>query len=330
LQYLDERSRISLIEGLRRRVGKQGYLRALRDGHAKRRPRPCGLTVHSGIGCDALCKYCYIQDLGFEFTRVKPYHLTGDELVLALLLNRFFKPGREGTFLAFGSVTDPLHQACIERTKEYLAAIERFLGNPCQFSTKRRAPADFIDFLRKLKVSVSPLITLVSLKMAEVLEPNAPPPSERLDFIRELRNAGLKPMLFLRPLIPGIVDKEIDDILDEAKSAGAVGVVAGALRVSPLILSRMKKAGINLAEIKRRIKRREGKFLLVDCSDLKKKTHKIAEEKGLIFFNSACCASAYTAGVLCMGRCWEKKICTKCPNKCYEKIKKTESAFKAA
>jgi len=93
--------------------------------------------------------------------------------------------------------------------------------------------------------------------MAGVLEPNAPPPSERLDFIRELRNAGLKPMLFLRPLIPGIVDKEIDDILDEAKSAGAVGVVAGALRVSPLILSRMEKAGINLAEIKRRIKRRE-------------------------------------------------------------------------
>jgi len=71
---------------------------------------------------------------------VKPYHLTGDELVLALLLNRFFKPGREGTFLAFGSVTDPLHQACIERTMEYLAAIERFLGNPVNSQLKEELP----------------------------------------------------------------------------------------------------------------------------------------------------------------------------------------------
>ncbi len=312
----------TIVDELKQKVGSEGVLRARRDSHARRKPRPCGLTVHPGIGCDARCVYCYIQDLGFEFTKIRPYPLSGEELVLAFLFNQYFKAGEEGTFLAFGSVTEPLHPACLERTMEYLEAVNHYLGNPCQFSTKRRAPREFINFLKELRISINPLITVVSLEKAEVLEPRAPPPIERFEFMRELRQAGLKPILFLRPLIPGVVDNELEDIVEEAWRAGAVGVVAGALRVSPLILARMDKAGVDTREIRRRIRGREGKFLSVNCGDLKRRVKALAERKSLIFFNSACCACAYTAGIPCMGRCWEKGMCSRCPNRCWERVEK--------
>ena len=314
--------RRTTIHELSRKIGEKGILRVKRDSHAKRKPRPCGLTVHPGIGCDARCVYCYIQDLGFEFTRIRPYPLSGEELALALLFNQYFKAGKDGTFLAFGSVTEPLHLVCLERTMEYLEAVNRYPGNPCQFSTKRRAPREFINFLKKLKICINPLITVVTLEKAEVLEPRAPPPAERFEFMRELKRAGLKPVLFLRPLIPGVVDDELEDIVEEARRAGAMGVVAGALRASTLILARMERAGVDTGEIRRRIRGKEGKFLSVNCSDLKRTVRILAEEKGLIFFNSACCACAYTAGVVCMGRCWEKGMCSRCPNRCWEKVEK--------
>ncbi|MEM4497864.1 MAG: radical SAM protein, partial [Nitrososphaerota archaeon] len=39
---------------------------ARRDPHARRLPRPCGLTVHTGLGCKFGCLYCYIYDMGFS------------------------------------------------------------------------------------------------------------------------------------------------------------------------------------------------------------------------------------------------------------------------
>ncbi len=47
-----------LAEKLASRVGREGLERAKRDSHSKRSPIPCGLTVHTGIGCGYGCVYC--------------------------------------------------------------------------------------------------------------------------------------------------------------------------------------------------------------------------------------------------------------------------------
>ncbi|MEM3479023.1 MAG: radical SAM protein, partial [Candidatus Bathyarchaeia archaeon] len=39
---------------------------ASEDSHSKRMPRPCGMTIHTGVGCSYLCAYCYIYDMGFS------------------------------------------------------------------------------------------------------------------------------------------------------------------------------------------------------------------------------------------------------------------------
>ncbi|RLE48920.1 MAG: radical SAM protein, partial [Candidatus Methanomethylicota archaeon] len=192
---------------LERKLSSASISKAKSDFHAKRKPRPCGLTIHSAIGCPNSCLYCYIQDMGFDFAEAKPYGLTGDELLYALLTNPYFIPSRWGTFLAFGSIADPFNVAATNKTIEYLNTIS-ILGNPCQFSTKAHIDEDLALKLSSINTPISPLVTIVTIEKARILEPLAPSIEERLETIRNLKEKKLKPMLFLRPIIPGVTDNE--------------------------------------------------------------------------------------------------------------------------
>ncbi len=307
---------------LEQRLPIQSLRKARSDGHARRRPRPCGLTIHSAIGCPNKCLYCYIQDMGFDFIEARPYGLTGEELAYALILNPYFVPGIWGTFLAFGSIADPFNKNVIEKTLEYFNAIEK-LGNPCQFSTKAYIRPETIKRLSSIRLPINPLITIVTIKRANKLEPNAPTVESRLKTIKNLKSAGFKPMLFLRPIIPGVNDDEFDEIFKEAKRAGAVGAVIGGFRVTKRIIERLQRAGFDIKQI---IKRKPKKAVLseeqipIKISDLKRKAIHQAKRRGLIAFASACCANAYNAGVPCPNLCWLKGQCTNCPNKCADKV----------
>lgn len=277
---------------------------AERDYHAKRPPRPCGLTVHTAIGCVFECRYCYIYDMGFKPT-VEPYPLSGLQLVYALLSNKYFIPGLRGTYLAFGSVTEPFHPVVKDRTFEYIENVYRYLGNPVQFSTKLYiSRVDASKLAEISKGRVSPLVTIVTIEASKQLEPRAPSPEKRLETIKNLREAGLKPFLFLRPIIPGVTDKEYSKIVDMAVEHGAVGVVAGTLRVTRNILERLREAGIDISEIKNRLRTPFDKMKPhvqydIETSDIKTKIANYARKKGLIFFPSACMANLYTHGIVC-------------------------------
>jgi DNA repair photolyase len=277
---------------------------AARDHHARRPPRPCGITIHPGIGCMLECSYCYIYDMGFNVD-VKPYPLTGLQLIYALIVNKYFIPGLKGTYLAIGSVTEPFHPLLRERTLEYVEAIYRYLGNPTQFSTKF-----YIDSMTSKKLAeisrgkISPLVTIVTLGKHRELEPKAPSPEKRLETIRNLRDAGLKPFLFMRPIIPGLTEKEYREILELSMEYGAVGVVAGSLRVTRRILFKLKDSGIDLNNIIRRLgttleKMKPGRQYEVYTSDIKREIASRARKIGLVFYSSACMANLHTHGLLC-------------------------------
>ncbi len=299
-------------------IGEEGVRRALKDPHSRRKPRPCGLTVHSGKGCPNACLYCYVADM-YGVGDPIPLGLSGKELVYALLSNPYFVPGKWGTFLAMGAVCDPFHPALVGKTLDIMRSVAEYLGNPIQFSTKMGLGPELVEQIPR-EASISPLVTIVTLKEAKKLEPNAPPVEERLETIRELRRRGFKPMLFLRPLLPGIVEDELDDLIEEAKKAGAVGVVVGSLRVSKGILERLKKAGYDVKPILSRVGKVGDSLVSVPSEDLKDMALRIIEEKGLVGFKSACCANAFCAGVPCINLCWEGSFCTRCPNDCPSKL----------
>ncbi len=296
------------------------------DYHARKPPRPCGATVHSVVGCSYRCSYCYLPDMGVSNSTYRVYGLTGEEMAYALLLNPSFLPGRLGTLIAVGSLGEPfVDSSAFSRTLEYLQAFSKYLGNPTQVSTKSTLSEAQVKALASVKLPLSILVTLVTLRHAEKLEPKAPPPEDRLDTVKLLRKHGLSPIIFLRPLIPGVNTGELDEIIEEAKAHGAAGIVFGGLRVTPLILKRLEKVGVDTSEIKRRVKGelKQGRQLPLELQDVKREAVKIAREKGLIPFLSACCANNYSAMLHdglrapCPGLEYiEGKFCTLCPVQC--------------
>ena len=226
--------------------------------------------------------------------------------------------------MAMGAVCDPFHPDLAGKTLDIMRAVASFLGNPTQFSTKMPIGPELAKEIPR-GLPVSPLVTIITLEKAGELEPKAPGPEERLKTISILRKEGLKPMLFLRPLIPGLVEDELDDLISEAKHHGAVGVVVGALRVSRPILRRLSKIGLD-GPIRARLKKEPpvGGLVPVPSRDLKEMAMRVAREKGLLAFKAACCANAYVAGVPCADLCWARGFCSNCPNKCLEKLPPVE------
>ena len=288
-------------------IDRNAIRKALRDGHSKRRPRPCGMTIHTSIGCKFGCIYCYVPDMGFPM-KPQPYPLTGLELVYALLNNPYFLPGPYGTLLAFGSVTEPFMDESVERTIEYLEKTRKFLGNPTQISTKAAIDDELLNrLLQVMDPQISFLVTIITIKHAKKLEPNAPGPDDRFETIKRLSKASIHVTLFLRPIIPGLTDSEIPILLSKAKESGAIGVVPGSLRVTPGILRRLELAGLNINKIKHRLPRqpRNSKDqVTIKEHDLKQLVNVYARKLGLHVYPSSCAANIEAHSLSCYSCRW--------------------------
>ncbi len=282
-------------------------MEALRDPHARRPPRPCGLTVHTGSGCKFGCVYCYVPDMGFDM-RPRSYPLNGLQLVYALASNPYLVPGPEGTLLAFGSVTEPFMEETRERALEYLEAVNRYLGNPTQIATKAYLSSeDASELARRADPRIDVLVTIITMKLAKKLEPGAPSPEERLETIQHLSRLGVHVTLFLRPIIPGVTEHEVPQILRAAKMAGARGVVPGSLRVTWGILRRLRAVGINVEAIMERLPkppRHPKDQVTVRETELKMLVSKAARAIGLTVYPSSCSANIAAHNLACWACKW--------------------------
>jgi len=305
---------------LRRRLeetlGYEAVKAASGDWHAKRKPIPCGMTIHTGIGCSFGCAYCYIFDMGFP-AKPQPYPLSGAQLVYALALNPYFTPGPWGTLLAFGSVTEPLMESTVERALEYLRWLRDSMGNPQQISTKAVLSERHLDaFTNSADPRIDVLITITTLRHWRKLEPGASSPLERLEFASKLVKRGFHVTLFMRPIIPGITDREAREILEEALNHGIRDVVPGTLRVTPRIIRRLEATKIvDMEEVKRRLPSPPRDLrvqITIRGSDLKKNVIKEAEKLGTRVHPSSCSSNIYSHNQACaacsLGPCGDTEM----------------------
>jgi len=321
----------NLIQYFEKIVRQKGSLEKVkRDPHTRRLPRPCGITVHLGKHCPLACSYCYIEEMGFQFKKTEPYPLTPEETILALLYNPAFIPGRLGTFIALGSIVDPFYPSIRSNTLQFIKLIAEHLKNPTQFSTKLYLDELFVGNLRDAvgKETLSPLVTIITTKASHKLEPKAPTPLLRFRTIENLHNAGFKPFIFIRPIIPGVTDLDANEILEMGVSHKTEGIVAGSLRVTKGIIERLRSAGIDVNPILRRLTAPlSNRQISIRTSDIKSKIMARANELGLLAYNSACCANAYTSDVPCFGLCFYTRFCVSCPNNCPSKIPKFDEDY---
>jgi DNA repair photolyase len=170
----------------------------------------------------------------------------------ATLLRRTFeKPSWKGELILFSGNTDcyqPL-EASLELTRACLEVCAEY-RNPVGIITKGVLVLRDLDLLRRLHQEVSVhvyfSIPFSDDEVARKVEPHAPSSRKRFEAMAVLANAGIPTGISLSPIIPGLNDEDVPDLLARAKQAGAVEAMATLLRLSgpvePVFMERMAAA----------------------------------------------------------------------------------------
>ena len=191
-------------------------------------PFTASLNVYRG--CEHGCAYCYARPtheylgfspgLDFETKIVVKYH--APELLRAELSSPKWNP----QCLAISGVTDCYQPAerKLQLTRRVLEVLLEF-RNPVGIVTKNHLVTRDVDLLAELAkfnaavVYIS--ITTLDAELTPKLEPRASLPKMRLAAIKTLADAGVPVGVMLAPMIPGLNDHEMSNILAAAAAAGA-------------------------------------------------------------------------------------------------------------
>ncbi len=191
-------------------------------------------------GCFHACSYCYARPtheyLGFgagtDFERKIVAKVNAPELLRSEISRR----GWTGEAIAFSGNTDcyqPL-EAVYGLTRRCLEVCAE-LGNSVHLITKgalvRRDRDLLASMARRMDVSVFVSIPFSDDAMARLVEPGASPPSQRFETLAILSGAGIPTGVGVAPIIPGLTDSQIPEILARARAAGAQDAFFQALRL---------------------------------------------------------------------------------------------------
>lgn len=191
-------------------------------------------------GCFHACAYCYARPThqywgfgaGTDFDRKIIVKVNVAERLRAELR----APRWRGDPVVFSGNTDcyqPL-EASYELTRACLRECLE-VKNPVGIITKGKLVRRDLDLLSQLaqvaKTHVTISIPFVDDAMGRAIEPFASPPSTRYQTLRLLADAGVPCGVSLGPVIPGLNDDQIPEILERAHEAGATSAFMILLRL---------------------------------------------------------------------------------------------------
>jgi len=124
--------------------------------------------------------------------------------------------------IIIGSVHDPYQKAeekC-EVTKNLLKTIKKH-HFPCHILTKSNLVLKDINLLSDMQCFVTISITSLDKNVSQIFEENVPSPKERVQMVETLMEHGIKTGLALMPVLPFIVESELEDVVKVANSSNA-------------------------------------------------------------------------------------------------------------
>ena len=258
----------------------QEYRRAAEDGRVEFLPDasqsvvstndspdiPFRYSLNPYRGCQHGCAYCYARptheflgfSAGLDFeTKIIVKH-DAPERFRQWLSRRT----EAAEVIVLSGVTDP-YQPCERRFQITRACLEVALEarQPTAIVTKNALVLRDIDLIRLMARQrlLHVLISLTTLdrKLARALEPATSTPEARLRTIAELRKAGVPVGVMTAPILPGLTDRELPDLLREAAAAGAQTAGYQLLRlplsVEPIFLKWLDR---NYPEARSRVEKR--------------------------------------------------------------------------
>jgi len=212
-------------------------------------------SVNPYRGCYHGCAYCYARPshqyldfgAGTDFERKIVVKTNVPELLRAELL----RPRWEGDLICFSGNTDcyqPL-EASYELTRRCLEVCSEF-RNPVGIITKGALVRRDVDVLGDLVRNASAFV-FVSIPFADdetgrAIEPYATTISQRFKTLRVLSDAGIPCGVSVSPVIPGLSDAHIPEILERAADCGATRAFTILVRlpgaVLPVFTERLRDA----------------------------------------------------------------------------------------
>lgn len=203
---------------------------------------PFRYSVNPYRGCYHGCAYCYARPshqyldfgAGTDFERRIVVKLNAPDLLRTAL----GKPTWQRDTIAFSGNTD-----CYQPIEASYSLTRRCLEvcadahNPVTIITKGALIRRDIDVLQTLRdhasVQVFVSIPFANDDDAKKIEPYASPIAKRFDALRALSEAGISTGIAIAPVIVGLTDSSIAELLERAKDAGATRAFMVLLRLAP-------------------------------------------------------------------------------------------------
>lgn len=182
-------------------------------------------------GCEHGCIYCYARNTheywgynaGLDFERVILYK----ESAPTLLEKHFQNPNWQARTIVLSGNTD-CYQPIERKLKITRGLLEVFLKykHPVGMITKNVIVTRDLDILGPLAdmhlVGLNFSLTSLDEKVRRKLEPRTATAKQKLKAIEKLSNRGVPVNIMIGPVIPGLNDHEIPEIMRAASDAGAL------------------------------------------------------------------------------------------------------------
>ncbi|MGD8861586.1 MAG: PA0069 family radical SAM protein [Myxococcales bacterium] len=201
---------------------------------------PFRYGVNPYRGCQHACAYCYARPshqywgfgAGTDFEREIVVKVNAVERLRATFDSKRWR----GELLAFSGNTDcyqPL-EGRYELTRQLLELCLEY-RNPVAIITKSALVARDAELIAELSRRASARV-FISIPFADdegsrAIEPGAPLPHRRFEALRVLSEHGIETGVAMAPLIPGLNDGQIAEVLRRARDAGARHAFRIALRL---------------------------------------------------------------------------------------------------
>ena len=262
---------------------------------------PPKLSLNPYTGCPHGCLYCYAASYIPRFQECRP------KPDLHKRLGREVRKILPGSLIAMSNSSDPY--PFLERELELSRGCLRIMkerGLRVQVVTKSDLVTRDIDLLSGMLSTVAITLTTLRADLSLRLEPKAPLPGKRLDAIRFLVERGVPVSARIDPIIPGLNDFEINDVVRAACQAGAKHIISSTFKARPLSLGRVCSAfhleGESLKTLYRSGERRDGHLLLPaeQRRRLMQEVERAAIKEGATF---SCCREGmvFKKGIQCDG-----------------------------
>ncbi|HEV2746317.1 MAG TPA: PA0069 family radical SAM protein [Allosphingosinicella sp.] len=189
-------------------------------------------SINAYRGCEHGCIYCFARPT-HAFHDLSP-GLDFESKLFAkpdapkLLREELGKRGYSPRPIAMGTNTDP-YQPIEAEYRITRACIEVLLEtrHPLTITTKSDRVLRDLDLLVPMAelglVCVALSVTSLTPEISRTLEPRAPAARKRLAAVKRLGEAGVPAWVAIAPVVPGITDHELEQIVEAAAEAGAKG-----------------------------------------------------------------------------------------------------------